>query len=95
MEESLKMLEKGGLAPLDEAFAFHVRLHILRQEAAHLRERRETEVIGTMATSETSAVAGLLYLNTLRSRLQDLIASCPEQIHQRGQYTFIPEAGYD
>lgn len=95
MDEALRVIETSKMWPTDEAFAFHVRLHVLKQKAAHIREQREAEVARTPTTASatTTSLPGLLYLKSLRGQLHELMALAPPSLHQRGEYRIKPPGG--
>ncbi|OJJ45055.1 hypothetical protein ASPZODRAFT_153355 [Penicilliopsis zonata CBS 506.65] len=78
MEEALRVIGANKTCPTDEAFAFQVRLQLLKQRAAYIREQHDTAVAPV-----TTSVPGLLYLKTLQGQLHDLVSSFPSNLHQR------------
>jgi hypothetical protein len=85
MEEALRVIGMNKACPTDEAFAFQVRLQLLKQRAAYIREQHETDHTRTATPSVTASVTGLLYLKTLRRQLHELTSSFPPDLHQRGK----------
>ncbi|KAH8646825.1 putative C6 transcription factor [Xylariales sp. PMI_506] len=83
MEEALKVVEMNKSFPNDNAFAIQVRLHLIKQRAAHIREQHEVDSSHTATASAMSALPGLLYLKTLRSQLHELQSSFPTDLYQR------------
>ncbi|KAI1734529.1 hypothetical protein F4680DRAFT_437822 [Xylaria scruposa] len=83
MEEACRVIEKSKSPPTDQAFAFQVRLHVLKQRVAYIREQHEGDRPRTATASMTGSVPGLLYLKTMRGQLHELISSFPVDIHQR------------
>ncbi|KFX86201.1 hypothetical protein O988_09718, partial [Pseudogymnoascus sp. VKM F-3808] len=88
MEEALRVIETNKSCLTDEAFAFQVRLQLLKQRAAHIREQNETAA----AASVTTSVPGLIYLKALREELHRLVSLFPLDLLQRG--AFITHAHY-
>ncbi|KFY78967.1 hypothetical protein V498_09002 [Pseudogymnoascus sp. VKM F-4517 (FW-2822)] len=88
MEEALRVIETNKSCLTDEAFAFQVRLQLLKQRAAHIREQNETAATASVTTS----VPGLIYLKALRGELHGLISSFPMDLLQRR--AFITHAHY-
>lgn len=85
MEEALRVIEKNKPYPTDEWFVFEVRLHLLMQRAAHIREQHETDY-RTRATATTAApVPGFLYLKALRGQLQELRDALSPGLQQQGK----------
>lgn len=80
MEEALRVIETNKSCTADEAFALQVRLQLLKQRAADIREQNETAT-----ASVTTSVPGLIYLKALREQLHGLIASFPPDLLQRGE----------
>ncbi|KAF2813174.1 uncharacterized protein BDZ99DRAFT_251042 [Mytilinidion resinicola] len=91
MEEALRIIEMNKSCLTDEAFAFQVRLQLLKQRAAHIREQ-QIDGARTATASVTTSVPGLLYLKTLREQLHELKSSFPPDLLQRG--AFITHAHY-
>lgn len=85
MEEALRVIEMNKPCPADEVFAFQVRLQLLKQRAAYIREQHEIDRARTATASATTSVPGLLYLKTLQGQLRELRSSFPSDIHQRGE----------
>ncbi|KAI3316856.1 putative C6 transcription factor [Xylariaceae sp. AK1471] len=83
MEEACRVIEKNKSSPTDEAFAFQVRLHVLKQRAAYIREQHETDRARTATASVTASIPGLLYLKTLRGQLRELTSAFPHVLHQK------------
>ncbi|OBT85687.1 hypothetical protein VE02_05950 [Pseudogymnoascus sp. 03VT05] len=100
MEEALRIIETNTSCLTDKAFAFQVRLQLLKQKASHIREQNELDRARTATASATTSIPGLLYLKTLREHLHSLISSFPPDLLQRGtgdaQHTgaFITHAHY-
>ncbi|OBT78006.1 hypothetical protein VF21_03127 [Pseudogymnoascus sp. 05NY08] len=84
MEEALRIIETNTSCLTDKAFAFQVRLQLLKQKAAHIREQNEIDRARTSTASATTSMPGLLYLKTLREQLHSLISSFPPDLLQRG-----------
>ncbi|KAH8701970.1 hypothetical protein BGW36DRAFT_109180 [Talaromyces proteolyticus] len=84
MEEALRLIEMNKSCPTDEAFAFQVRLQLLKQRAAYVREQNETDRAHSPTASVTFSVPGLLYLKTLLGQLHELRSSIPPDLPQRG-----------
>lgn len=85
MEEALRIIETNTPRLADKAFAFQVRLQLLKQKAAHIREQNEIDRACTATASVTTSMPGLLYLKTLREQLHGLISSFPPDLPQRGR----------
>lgn len=85
MEEALRVIETNKSCLTDEAFAFQVRLQLLKQRAAHIREQNETAATASVTTS----VPGLIYLKALRGELHGLISSFPMDLLQRGMWLLL------
>lgn len=86
MEEALRMIEKNKPYPTDERFVFEVRLHLLMQRAAHIREQQETDRARTTATTTTAApVPAFLYLKALRGQLQEYRDALSPELQQQGK----------
>lgn len=85
MEEALRIIEMNKSCPADETFAFQVRLQLLKQRVAHIREQNEIDHDHTATSSVTTSVPGLLYLKTLKEQLHGLISSFPQDLLQRGE----------
>ncbi|KAI8626418.1 putative C6 transcription factor [Xylariaceae sp. FL1651] len=83
MEEACRAIEKNSSSPKDEMFAFQVRLHVLKQRAAYIREQHETDRARTLTASVTASIPGLLYLKTLREQLHELRSSFPPDLYQK------------
>ncbi|KFY95409.1 hypothetical protein V500_02801 [Pseudogymnoascus sp. VKM F-4518 (FW-2643)] len=83
MEEALRIIETNTPSLADKAFAFQVRLQLLKQKAAHIREQNELDRACTATASVTTSMPGLLYLKTLREQLHGLISSFPPDLPQR------------
>ncbi|KAI0465969.1 hypothetical protein F4859DRAFT_499364 [Xylaria cf. heliscus] len=83
MEEACRIIESNKSSPTDQAFAFQVRLHVLKQRATYIREQHEGDRPHAPTASVTSSVASLLYLKTMREQLRELILSLPTDIHQK------------
>lgn len=71
MEESLHALEQHKLTPTDESFIFQVRLQLLAQRVAHIREQHDSKRDSATASTASSSVPALLYLQSLLKQLQD------------------------
>ncbi|KAH6646095.1 hypothetical protein BKA67DRAFT_93833 [Truncatella angustata] len=84
MEEATRLLEMNKSCSTDEAFAFQVRLYLLKQRAAYIREQHEVDRARIEAASVTTSLPGLLYLKTLRAQLHELKSSFPLHIPQKG-----------
>jgi hypothetical protein len=85
MEEALRVISMNKPCPTDESFAFQVRLQLLKQRAAYIREQHDKDSARTATASVTPSVPGLLYLKTLLGQLHDLKSSLPPDFHQRGE----------
>ncbi|KAI8952711.1 putative C6 transcription factor [Xylaria longipes] len=83
MEEACRVIERNKSPPTDQAFAFQVRLHVLKQRAAYIRDQHEGDRPRTATGSVTGSVAGLLYLKTMRGQLHELISLLPADIHKK------------
>ncbi|KAK9482625.1 C6 transcription factor [Lipomyces starkeyi] len=84
MEEALRVIVTNKQYPTDEAFAFQVRLQLLTQRVAHLREQHETDRARTVATATAAmAVPSFLYLKALRGQLQELRDSLSPELRQQ------------
>ncbi|KAI1122064.1 putative C6 transcription factor [Nemania abortiva] len=83
MEEACRVIEKNNSSPSDQALAFQVRLHVLKQRAAYIREQHEKDRARTGTASVTRSIPGLLYLKSMRRQLRELTSSVPEDIYQR------------
>ncbi|PCG90497.1 Hypothetical protein PENO1_055370 [Penicillium occitanis (nom. inval.)] len=78
MEEALRILERNKPYPTDEAFIFQVKLQLLTQRAAHIREQHEADR-ARIATAAATPVPAFLYLKSLQKQLQDFrVALSPE-----------------
>ncbi|KAI0109053.1 putative C6 transcription factor [Nemania sp. FL0031] len=85
MEEACRLIEGNKSSSSDQAFAFQVRLHVLKQRAAHIREHQESgrDRVRTGGTSATGSIPGLLYLKSMRRQLREITSSIPADIDQR------------
>ncbi|KAJ8125258.1 hypothetical protein O1611_g8381 [Lasiodiplodia mahajangana] len=83
MEEACRVIEGNKSSSSDQAFAFQVRLHVLKQKAAHVREHHERDRARTGATSATGSIPGLLYLKSMKQQLREITSSIPTDIYQR------------
>lgn len=86
MEEALRIIETSKSCLADEAFALQVRLQLVKQRAAHIREQHDIDSARTATASATTSVPGLLYLKTLGEQLHELISSFPPDLLQRGEW---------
>ncbi|GAW22291.1 hypothetical protein ANO14919_118270 [Xylariales sp. No.14919] len=87
MEEACRVMERNELLSTDRAFAFQVRLHVLKQKAAYVRDQHERDRASTVTTSAPSSVPSLLYLKAIRGQLHELLSSLPTDIYQRDTLT--------
>lgn len=86
MEEALRILEKNKPYPTDEAFIFQVKLHLLTQRAAHIREQNEVDRARIATTAATAAsVPAVLYLRSLQKQLHDLREALSPGLKQQGK----------
>ncbi|KAF2492494.1 hypothetical protein BU16DRAFT_574455 [Lophium mytilinum] len=90
MEDALRIIEASKACLTDEAFTFQVRLQLLKQRAAHIREQQEIDGARTATASVTTSVPGLLYIKTLREQLHGLMSSFPPDLLQRGDWDSPP-----
>lgn len=92
MEEALRIIETNKSCPTDQTFAFQVRLQLLKQRAAHVREHHEIDRGRTAEASVATSVPDLLYLKNLREQLHGLMSSFPPDLLQRGEWaTYISQ----
>lgn len=87
METGINAISFSSMTPSDSCFSFHVRLHILMQEAAQVRERCEMGLTSGKSSSEASSIPNVLYLKSLRSKVHELVTNCLEQANQKGSLT--------
>lgn len=66
-----------------------MRLHLIKQRAAYIREQHDINRAQTATASVTASLPGLLYLKTLRGQLHELESSFPPDVHQKGKW-FLP-----
>ncbi|KAI1426938.1 hypothetical protein F5Y12DRAFT_739230 [Xylaria sp. FL1777] len=83
MEEACHLIEKNDFLPTDRALAFQVRLHVLKNKAAYIRDQHERDCTSTTTSSATGSIPSLLYLKTMRGQLHELVSSIPTDIHQK------------
>jgi hypothetical protein len=89
MEEALRVIEKNKPYPTDEGFVFEVRLHLLMQRAAHIREQHDADRARTTAAT-AGPVPGFLYLKALRGQLQEYRDALSPELKQQGKkYSLI------
>lgn len=81
MEECLRAVSANTQCPGDEALAFQVRLQLLAQKAAQIREQEEIE----SAHPGAAPLPAFLYLKTLRGQLQELRETFPQGLQQEGR----------
>lgn len=86
MEEACHVIEKDNASPADQVFASQVRLHVLKQRAAHIREQHERDRASATAASTSSPIPSLLYLKTMKAQLHELTTSFPADVLQKGQF---------
>ncbi|CRG90356.1 hypothetical protein PISL3812_07400 [Talaromyces islandicus] len=84
MEEALRVIEKNKPYPTDEGFVFEVRLHLLMQRAAHIREQHDADRART-STTTAGPVPGFLYLKALRGQLQEFRDALSPELQQQGK----------
>lgn len=84
MEEALRVIQKNKPYPTDEWFCFEVRLHLLMQRAAHIREQHDADRARTTATT-AGPVPGFLYLKALRGQLQEYHDALSPELQQTGE----------
>lgn len=83
MEEALRVLERNKpYLPTDEAFIFQVRLQLLTQRAAHIREQHEADCARAAATP----VPAFLYLKSLQKQLQDFKDALSPELRNKSLY---------
>jgi hypothetical protein len=72
LEEALGILQMNKSCSTDETLAFQVRLQLLMQRAAHIREQHEADqsLMGVAPTA--TSMSSFLYLKALRGELQQL-----------------------
>lgn len=85
MEEALRVIEKNKPYPTDEWFVFEVRLHLLMQRAAHIREQHETDRARTTAATTAAPVPAFLYLKALRAQLKEYRDALSPELQQQGK----------
>ena len=85
MEEGLHIISMNKKYPSDEAFAFQVRLQLLAQKVAQVREQHEADRTDIMATTATPPAPTSLYLGVLQGQLQELKASLSPHLRQMGK----------
>ncbi|KAH8901250.1 hypothetical protein GQ53DRAFT_707560 [Thozetella sp. PMI_491] len=83
MGEALRIVGMNKSCPTDEALVFHVRLQLLIQKAAEIREQQEADRSRASAHAAPVTVPSILYLKTLRAELLDLRASLSPGFHHR------------
>jgi hypothetical protein len=86
MEEALQILERIRPYPTDEAFIFQVKLQLLTQRAAHIREQHEADRARIATASATTPVPAFLYLRSLQKQLQDFRDALSTELRQQGDY---------
>lgn len=85
MEEALHIVETNKGCPTDKEFAFQVRLQLLAQKAADIREQHEADFARAATTATTAHVPALLYLKALLGQLQELKTSLSPELQQQGK----------
>ncbi|EED21432.1 tRNA processing endoribonuclease Trz1, putative [Talaromyces stipitatus ATCC 10500] len=92
MEEALRILERNMSCLADEAFIFQVRLQLLTQRAAHIREQHEADRARIETAAATMPIPSYLYLKSLQKQLQDFRDALSQKLRQEdilityGQY---------
>jgi hypothetical protein len=84
MEEALRILERNKPYPTDEAFIFQVRLQLLTQRAAHIREQHEADRARATTAALNTPVPSFLYLKSLQKQLQDYKEALSPEPRQQG-----------
>ncbi|OKL55400.1 hypothetical protein UA08_09293 [Talaromyces atroroseus] len=74
MDEALRVIGTNKLCLTDKLFASQVRLQLLKQRAAYIREEYERDRARTSTAFMATSTPGLLYLKTLRGQLHELLA---------------------
>ncbi|MCJ1387068.1 hypothetical protein MMC17_010197 [Xylographa soralifera] len=85
IEEAVRIIETNKDCSTDEAFAFQVRLQLLAQKTAHVRERANEDRAHAAVDGPTASLPTLLYLNTLQERLRELRSSVSQAVQQQGE----------
>lgn len=88
MEEALRILERNTPYPTDEAFIFQVKLQLLTQRAAHIREQHEADR-ARIATATSAPVPAFLYLKSLQKQMQDFRDALSSELQGNGEYFTI------
>lgn len=83
MEEALRIIERNKPYPTDEAFIFQVKLQLLTQRAAHIREQHEADR-ARIATAAAAPVPAFLYLKSLQKQLQDFRVALSPELREQG-----------
>ncbi|KAL1913780.1 hypothetical protein Sste5344_000047 [Sporothrix stenoceras] len=86
MEEGLQLVQKmasQGLCPSDSNFAVQVRLQIVIQRAALVREQVETDRCLASTNTTTTPVSTNLYMKVLQGQLKDLRNSFSPDLQRR------------
>lgn len=87
MEETLRVIESNKQYPADEVFASQVRLQLLTQRVAHLREQHETDRARTPTNTANVPAPAFLYLKSLRNQLQEYKDSLSPELRQQGEWS--------
>ena len=85
MEEGLHRIEMNKSCPSDKAFAVQVRLQLLAQKVAQVRERQETDGNDILTPSAIPPAPASLYFGLLQRQLQELKASISPNLEQIGK----------
>ena len=93
MEEALRILERNKPYPTDEAFIFQVKLQLLTQRAAHIREQHEADR-ARIATAAATPVPAFLYLKSLQKQLQDFRVALSPELREQGEHHWSCEIEY-
>lgn len=88
MEEGLQLIEataSKGQCPSDGDFAVQVRLQIVTQRAALVREQLEADRALTPATTAATPLSTHLYMKVLQEQLKELRNSFSPSLQRRGK----------
>lgn len=81
MEEALDVISMNEVCPSDEAFAFQVRLQLVAQKVAQVREQHKADRTDVATLPAPTS----LYLEVLQKQLQELKASLSPYLRQMGK----------
>ncbi|KAI1390395.1 putative C6 transcription factor [Hypoxylon trugodes] len=88
MDEALNAISSNKECPTDNMFAFQVRLQLVAQKAAHVREQQESNYPRTA----TASLPAFAYVNALQGQLQDIRGKLSSKLEQ--ERTLIAQIHY-